>query len=187
MYMRLAFAVAINVDADILLIDEILAVGDAAFQAKCFNKLQEIKAKGTTIVIVSHSMAQIEQICERSIWIDAGKIRLEGSPRDVHPHYLEFMSQKTHLDAPNVKQQEAPAEAEIGKPEATEEKAPTENNGPVPEEPAATTPEIKTRWGSGEATMQTVTVLDADGKERYEFSPEEKITVRIAYTAEKEL
>ena len=65
--MRLAFSVAINVDADILLIDEILAVGDAAFQAKCFNKLREVKAKGTTIVIVSHTMSQIEQICDRSI------------------------------------------------------------------------------------------------------------------------
>lgn len=64
MYMRLAFSVAINVDADILLIDEILAVGDANFQAKCFNKLREIKSKGTTIVIVSHSLGQIEQICD---------------------------------------------------------------------------------------------------------------------------
>ena len=67
MYMRLAFSVAINVDADVLLIDEILAVGDSNFQAKCFNKLQEIKAKGTTIVIVSHSLNQIENICDRSI------------------------------------------------------------------------------------------------------------------------
>lgn len=94
MYMRLAFSVAINVDADILLIDEILAVGDANFQAKCFNKLREIKAEGTTIVIVSHSLGQIEQICERSIWIQDGQIRREGIPREVHPEYLDFMGQK---------------------------------------------------------------------------------------------
>jgi ABC-2 type transport system ATP-binding protein len=93
MYMRLAFAVAINVNADILLIDEILAVGDANFQAKCFSKLQEIKAAGTTIVIVSHSLGQIEQICERSIWIHEGQIRAEGSPRIVHPEYLSYMGQ----------------------------------------------------------------------------------------------
>ena len=74
MYMRLAFSVAINVDADILLIDEILAVGDANFQAKCFDKLMEIKKQGTTIVIVSHALNQIEQICDRSIWIQDGKI-----------------------------------------------------------------------------------------------------------------
>ena len=91
MYMRLAFAVAINVDADILLIDEILAVGDAAFQQKCFNRLKEIKAQGTTIVIVSHSLGQIEEICERSIWIDGGRIRAEGEPEKVHAEYLEYM------------------------------------------------------------------------------------------------
>lgn len=94
MYMRLAFSVAINVDADILLIDEILGVGDANFQVKCFNKLREIKAEGTTIVIVSHSLGQIEQICERSIWIQDGQIRKEGTPREVHPAYLDFMGQK---------------------------------------------------------------------------------------------
>ncbi|MCC8107009.1 MAG: ABC transporter ATP-binding protein [Clostridiales bacterium] len=91
MYMRLAFAVAINVDADILLIDEILAVGDVNFQSKCFNRLREIKAEGTTIVIVSHSLGQIEQICERSIWIHEGVIKAEGRPRDIHPEYLDFM------------------------------------------------------------------------------------------------
>lgn len=94
MYMRLAFSVAINVDADILLIDEILAVGDAGFQSKCFGKLREIKANGTTIVIVSHSLAQIEQICDRSVWLNDGVIELDGSPCDVHSRYLEFMGQK---------------------------------------------------------------------------------------------
>lgn len=93
MYMRLAFSVAINVDADVLLVDEILAVGDVSFQAKCFNKLKEIKGAGTTIVIVSHSLGQIEEICERSIWIDKGLIREEGKPKDVHRKYLEYMSQ----------------------------------------------------------------------------------------------
>lgn len=91
MYMRLAFAIAIDVDADILLIDEILAVGDASFQKKCFDRLKEIKAEGTTIVIVSHSLGQIEEICERSIWIDKGMIRAEGNPKNVHAQYLDFM------------------------------------------------------------------------------------------------
>lgn len=95
MYMRLAFSVAINVDADILLIDEILAVGDAHFQEKCFEKMQDIKKSGTTIVIVSHSLGQIEEICDRSIWIDAGRIRMEGAPDEVHEKYLEHMGVKT--------------------------------------------------------------------------------------------
>ena len=100
MYMRLAFSVAIHVGADILLIDEILAVGDAAFQAKCFERLMEIKATGTTIVIVSHSMAQLERICDRTVWIDNGKIRMEGAPNEVHPAYLDFMGQRRQLSAP---------------------------------------------------------------------------------------
>lgn len=96
MYMRLAFSVAINVDADILLIDEILAVGDANFQAKCFRKLHDIKDKGTTIVIVSHALGQIEAICERSIWIEKGLIKAEGDPRKVHREYLQYMGMQKH-------------------------------------------------------------------------------------------
>lgn len=91
MYMRLAFAVAINVDADILLIDEILAVGDIAFQAKCFRKLKEIKKHGTTIVIVSHALGQIEEICEQSYWIHEGVVKMHGDPVEVHARYLDYM------------------------------------------------------------------------------------------------
>ena len=91
MYMRLAFAVAINVDADILLIDEILGVGDVNFQQKCFEKLKEIKKNGTTIVIVSHAMDQVRQICDRGIWIEEGKIVEDGPAKMVVKHYLESM------------------------------------------------------------------------------------------------
>lgn len=93
MYMRLAFAVAINVNADVLLIDEILAVGDVNFQTKCFNKLIEIKKRGTTIVLVSHSTEQVERICERSIWLQDGKIQMDGEPRKVHMEYLKYMGE----------------------------------------------------------------------------------------------
>lgn len=91
MYMRLAFSVAINVDADVLLIDEILAVGDISFQKKCFEKLKEIKRAGTTIVIVSHSLDQIEKICDKTIWIENGLIKEEGKPKEVHERYLADM------------------------------------------------------------------------------------------------
>lgn len=91
MYMRLAFAVAINVDADVLLIDEILAVGDSAFQKKCFEKLKAIKESGTTIVIVSHSMEQMYKICDRLVWIENGLIREEGLPRLIGAEYLAAM------------------------------------------------------------------------------------------------
>ncbi len=94
MYMKLAFSVAINVNADILLIDEILGVGDVNFQAKCFEKLLEIKENGTTIVIVSHATGQIEKICDRSLWVEDGIIRMEGEPRKVHDCYLSIMEER---------------------------------------------------------------------------------------------
>lgn len=97
MYMRLAFSVAINVDADVLLIDEILAVGDASFQAKCFKKIMELKNKGITIVIVSHDRNSIEKICDRVIWIEKGKIRNQGKPYEIFPEYLDSIMNKDHM------------------------------------------------------------------------------------------
>ncbi len=89
MYMRLAFSIAINVDADILLIDEILAVGDKHFQDKCFAKLNELKNSDKTIVIVSHDLGKIKEICNRAIWIDEGKVELDGSPEKVIKEYIK--------------------------------------------------------------------------------------------------
>ncbi len=94
MYMRLAFSVAINVDADILLIDEILAVGDANFQAKCFDKLREIQFHGTTIVLVAHDTSAIEGFCSKAIWINKGKIAEQGKAGEVVDAYLAFMNGK---------------------------------------------------------------------------------------------
>ena len=89
MYMRLAFSIAINVDAEILLIDEILAVGDQHFQEKCFNKLQELKKSNKTIVIVSHSLDSVKKLCDRAIWIFEGKIRMDGPTKKIIDEYLE--------------------------------------------------------------------------------------------------
>ena len=89
MYMRLAFSVAINVDADILLIDEILAVGDQHFQDKCFAKLEELRDSDKTIVIVTHSLEQVKKLCTRAIWIYNGEVHLDGKPKDVISEYLK--------------------------------------------------------------------------------------------------
>lgn len=89
MYMRLAFAVAINVDADILLIDEILAVGDQHFQDKCFAKLKELSNSDKTIVIVSHSLNSVKGLCKRAVWLSDGKIREDGKIDKVIDDYLK--------------------------------------------------------------------------------------------------
>lgn len=88
MYMRLAFSVAINVEAEILLIDEILSVGDANFQAKCFRKMQELKDSGITIVIVSHDLHTMKELCNKVIWIESGKIKENGNADIVISKYL---------------------------------------------------------------------------------------------------
>lgn len=165
MYMRLAFAVAINVDADILLIDEILAVGDANFQAKCFNKMREIKANGTTIVIVSHSLGQIEQFCDKTIWIHNGHIRAEGSPRDIHPQYLEFMGEKRQETAEkeNAKKQEKNSE-------------PDKNNN---DEGSAK--KDNKRWGNGDARIKKVAVFNRSGKEQSVYSTGESLVIHMEY------
>ena len=98
MYMRLAFSIAINVDADILLIDEILAVGDQHFQDKCYAKLRELKEdRDKTIVIVSHSLEVVKSLCSRAIWIYRGDVKLDGDPAYVIAEYLEQMA-KDHKE-----------------------------------------------------------------------------------------
>jgi ABC-2 type transport system ATP-binding protein len=88
--MRLAFSIAINVDAEILLIDEILAVGDQHFQDKCFAKLKELKESDKTIVIVTHNLDQVKNLCNRAIWIKDGKVQMDGKPKEVVDKYLEI-------------------------------------------------------------------------------------------------
>ena len=89
MYMRLAFSVAINVDADILLIDEILAVGDQHFQDKCFKKLEELRDSNKTIVIVTHSLDSVKKLCNRAVWIKDGNVEMDGKTEEVVEKYLK--------------------------------------------------------------------------------------------------
>ena len=156
MYMRLAFSVAINVDADVLLIDEILAVGDANFQTKCFNKLKEIKAQGTTIVIVSHALGQIEQICDRAIWIHEGLIKAEGPPKEIDLEYLDYMSRKMQEKSKSENGTDDVSEDEEGK-----------------------------RWGSGEVRIKKVRSFASDGSEQNTFRTGEDIRLSIDYTVKK--
>ena len=89
MFMRLAFAVAINVDADILLVDEILSVGDQHFQEKCLNKMKELKAQGKTMVFVTHSLGSARELCDKAVWLNKGNIQLDGDVNEVIDEYLK--------------------------------------------------------------------------------------------------
>lgn len=195
MYMRLAFSVAINVDADILLIDEILAVGDANFQAKCFNKLRDIKAQGTTIVIVSHSMGQIEQICDRSIWIHDGQIRAEGKPRDIHPLYLDFMGGKRKERV--LKEQKEAEERKIQKTEGENNEEKEQNKQEIeqiqpeileePKEDAEKKQQNPDRFGNKKAVITKIEIKDNDGEKRNIYELGEDINFEISYQTENEI
>ncbi len=92
MYMRLAFSIAINVDAEILLIDEILAVGDQHFQERCYEKMMELKKEGKTMVFVTHSMSAVKKFCDRAVWLSNGRVRMDGNTEDVVNEYLKVCS-----------------------------------------------------------------------------------------------
>ena len=175
MYMRLAFAVAINVDADILLIDEILAVGDANYQAKCFNKLREIKAEGTTIVIVSHSLGQIEQICDRSIWIKNGLIEAEGTPKDVHLKYLDYMNQERMEQAEKEQIRQAKLEREQMEKKREEERIKKERA------------KVNSRYGSEDAKFTDIHMLNEKGEESRIFRTGEKMVLDLSYHVENKV
>ncbi|MCF4175274.1 ABC transporter ATP-binding protein [Vibrio sp. McD22-P3] len=99
MYVRLAFAIAANVEPDVLIIDEALAVGDIRFQLKCLERMNELKSKGTTILFVSHSPEQVKRFCNKAIWIDGGVIREQGSSNEVCDKYNDYMCQVDSVDA----------------------------------------------------------------------------------------
>lgn len=189
MYMRLAFSVAINVDADILLIDEILAVGDVAFQAKCFNKLREIKRKGTTIVIVSHSLGQIEQICDTSYWIDNGLIRAQGKPVDVHQKYLRYMAEKRGTLSEHFQSEKAAEDAPMSeqKPQKeyhADEMCDTENvqmQDKRGSEASTDEKDEEKRWGSHEIVFQSIRLLDEAGQETVRLESGKPFRIEMKY------
>jgi lipopolysaccharide transport system ATP-binding protein len=100
MYMRLGFSVAVHADPEILLIDEVLAVGDYAFQAKCLRRIQELKKRGTTILFVSHDLEAVQELCDRAIWLDEGGVHADGDPAYVVSRYLDGFSEEVPAAVP---------------------------------------------------------------------------------------
>lgn len=192
MYMRLAFSVAINVNADILLIDEILAVGDVSFQQKCFEKLKEIKRNGTTIVIVSHSLSQIEQICERSLWIDGGQVREEGIPKYVHEKYLAYMEQGriSRIEQEQASQnQEKEDNKETETDKETEE--PIENQEEIkPDEKKEELPAFcdkkAVRMGNRKIEFTNVSIISKNRSNQVAFYTEDTLQIDIEYKTNEE-
>jgi ABC-type polysaccharide/polyol phosphate transport system ATPase subunit len=166
MYMRLGFAVAIHVNPDVLLIDEVLAVGDQEFVHKCLDKISEFRRRGKTIVLVTHSLGLVEKLADEAIWLDGGRIQVRGDPKKVVDAYL---AQVTSREEEALTAAEEHAVAEFA--ESTEVESQSAEELPSQRE--------KGRWGSREVEITEAALLGADGQPRHVFDTGEPVTVRL--------
>jgi ABC-type polysaccharide/polyol phosphate transport system ATPase subunit len=173
MYMRLGFSVAIHVDPDVLLIDEVLAVGDEVFVHKCLDKISEFRRRGKTILLVTHSLALVEKMADEALWIDRSRVQLRGDPKKVVDAYL---ARVTRYEEAALSAAEAAAAREFE--ERRPESEPEEPKSEV--EPTSAFERQRGRWGSREVEIENVSVLGADGEARHVFSTGEAVTIRLS-------
>ena len=145
MYVRLGFSVAINVNPDVLLVDEVLAVGDESFQRRCGDKFAEFKQAGKTIVIVSHGLGSVRSMCDRALWLDHGEAKMVGDTAEVIDGYLGGVHHVQPSDASSAS------------------------------------------WGSGEATIDSVDLLSADGASTDRVKTGDSVVFRLHYTASERI
>jgi len=161
MYVRLGFAVAVHTRPDVLLVDEVLAVGDEAFAHRCLRRIEELLRQGKTLILVSHSLDLVDDLCDRALWLDDGKPRLLGEPRRVIDAYRQSIAEeegrqhREEKDREDAEQRPALADAD--------------------------------RWGSGEVELVEVRLLGEDGEERYHFQAGEPVTVELTVDAKRRL
>lgn len=155
MYVRLGFSVAVNVDPDILLVDEVLAVGDESFSRKCLDRMTQFKKSGKTIVLVTHDLPTVEKFCDRALWLDSGRIQADGPPRKVIDAYRQEVARRD--DVRYRQEQTAPP----GSLKA----------GIV----------FKDRWGNGDIEITRVRLADKEGREKRVFQSGEDIRIEMDY------
>jgi len=184
MYMRLAFSVAVNVDPDILLIDEVLAVGDKAFTDKCMDKIYDFKKRNKTIVFVSHGLGTVEKLCDQVIWLDKGAMAGKGDPIQVVESYLMKMAEDEdkRLQDQEHKQQCNDAEQDSLYEETCQHTG-RRYQVEVLSQPTAANPYPRKRWGSQEVTIDRVSLLNKAGQKKSIFRTGEDITIRMDYQA----
>ncbi|MSO30080.1 MAG: ABC transporter ATP-binding protein [Acidobacteria bacterium] len=185
MYMRLGFAVAIHVDPDILLVDEVLAVGDEAFAHKCLDKFAEFRRQRRTIVLVTHSLDLVERFCEEAIWLDHGIIRGQGDPRRVIDQYRLDVSRAENVALAAV----AKGASAVGTTCAPRLTPQDSARSATPDPPPATEPSsdmskaAEGRWGSREVEITAVELLGASAQPTHVFESGERMEVRLAVSA----
>ncbi|MBI2220465.1 MAG: ABC transporter ATP-binding protein [Acidobacteria bacterium] len=188
MYMRLGFAVAIHVDPDVLLVDEVLAVGDEGFTHKCLDKFAEFKRRGRTILLVTHSLNLVERFCDEALWLDAGAVRAQGDPRRVVDSYIRDVehSEEAHLAASDSRAHDAiaasaPAET-AASPSPAGEPAEADDRAVRSMYDAA-----EGRWGSREVEITDVRLTTRGGEARHVFESGEPLSITMSVRASRQI
>jgi ABC-type polysaccharide/polyol phosphate transport system ATPase subunit len=172
MYMRLGFSVAVHVDPEILLVDEVLAVGDEGFTHKCLDKFGEFKRRGKTILLVTHSLGLVERFCDEAVWLDAGRNRAQGDPKRVTGAYVTDVERQEEqfLAASDAKTQHD-AGADTGL------------TGPRPHEAVDAAADMSKaaegRWGSGGVEITRVQLLNDQGQPTHVYHTGEPMTLQL--------
>jgi ABC-type glutathione transport system ATPase component len=172
MYMRLGFSVAIHVEPEVLLIDEVLAVGDEAFTRKCLDKIAAFRRRGRTILIVTHSLGLVEKMCDDVLWLRGGRLADRGDPKRVVDAYLSFVA--------GGEEQALAAAGRNAPPAPAPQEAPVEAPGPGHGYREG-------RWGSREVEITAVRLLDAKGRERRVYATGEELSIALAVRARQDV
>ena len=169
MYMRLGFAVAVHVDPDVLLVDEVLAVGDEAFTHKCLDKFSEFRRRGRTVLLVTHSLDLVTRFCDEALWLDSGVTRAQGDPRRVIDAYkLDVAKAEERALGAEQPPLEAPPSAEVGR---------------VETEAADLSKAVEGRWGSREVEIVAVELVGASGQPAHVFPSGDPMEIRLQVQA----
>jgi ABC-type Na+ transport system ATPase subunit NatA len=181
MYMRLGFAVAIHVDPDVLLVDEVLAVGDEGFTHKCLDKFGEFKRRGKTILLVTHSLGLVERFCDEALWLDGGQMKAMGDPKRVVGAYITDVEtlEEQQLAAGDARAQDIVAISPDTAAAAVLPDHPVE----AADAPADMFRATEGRWGSREVEITDVMLAGADGERGHVFHSGGRLDIRIRMRA----
>jgi ABC-type polysaccharide/polyol phosphate transport system ATPase subunit len=182
MYMRLGFAVAIHVDPDVLLVDEVLAVGDEGFTHKCLDKFAEFRRRGRTILLVTHALSLVERFCDEALWIDEGVAKAAGDPRRVVGAYVTDVekAEERALAAGDAKAREQVDAAPAAPGPELETVTPIDAGEEAPRDMFLAS---EGRWGSREVEITSVTLTGGDGEGSHVFHSGERVTIALKVTA----
>jgi len=181
MFVRLAFAVHTAFDPDVLIVDEALAVGDAAFQSKCFRRLRELKERGTAIVLVTHDVHSVRLFCDRALWLDHGRLRMAGDPEPVTAEFLRDLSGGAPPGGIGADGATQPTPQPLAAPQPT-----IPEHGLISSTDLAdgATPAGAVRWGRGGARLVYASVASPDGHIPGAAEHGRRLAVTVAFTCE---